>query len=55
MRNDMKKIFAAALLSLCVALPAQAAELFATLPRWADICRKREEAAAREKAAKENK
>ena len=34
---------------------AQAAELFATLPRWADICRQREEAAAREKAAKENK
>ena len=33
----------------------QAAELFATLPRWADICREREEAAAREKAAKENK
>ena len=30
----------------------EAAALFATLPKWADICRAREEAAAREKAAK---
>lgn len=28
----------------------QADQLFATLPKWADICREREEAAAREKA-----
>lgn len=30
----------------------EADALFATLPKWADICREREEAAAREKAAK---